>query len=62
MKKFVLTKEEKNVLLFVVIAFLLGLTVKIYRDHHEKPFPPKRHAVALLAPSWRGAAGADWLG
>jgi hypothetical protein len=29
---FVLTREEKRVILFVVVAFTLGVATKLYRD------------------------------
>jgi hypothetical protein len=46
----VLTPEEKRVILFVLIAFLLGVTVKLYRDRHPQP-PAESHARArALAP------------
>jgi hypothetical protein len=42
----VLTAEEKRVILFVVIAFLLGLAVKFDRDGHPEAHPGKdKHAV-----------------
>jgi len=31
---FVLTREEKRVILFVVVAFALGVATKLYRDTH----------------------------
>jgi hypothetical protein len=37
---FVLTLEEKRTIAFIVIALVLGLTTKCYRDHHPVP-PPK---------------------
>jgi len=38
--KFVLTPEEKRVILFVIAAFLLGLGTKCYRDTHPpSPLP-----------------------
>ena len=47
--RFVLTPEEKHVILFVVAAFLLGVGTKCYRDTHpqplvqmEKKHPPSR--------------------
>jgi hypothetical protein len=48
---FVLTPEEKRVLVFVLAAFVLGLGAKHYRDTHPQP-PPyigKQH-------SWRTPA------
>jgi len=38
--RLVLTREEKRVLAFVVIAFALGLTTKHYRENHP-PVAPK---------------------
>jgi hypothetical protein len=37
MQKFVLTSEEKRVIVFVLTAFVLGLAVKHYRDTHPHP-------------------------
>jgi hypothetical protein len=37
--RLVLTREEKRVLAFVVIAFALGLTTKHYRDNHPQVAP-----------------------
>jgi hypothetical protein len=37
MQKFVLTPEEKRVIVFVLTAFILGLAVKHYRDTHPHP-------------------------
>jgi hypothetical protein len=34
MPGFVLTREEKRVILFVVVAFTLGVATKLYRDTH----------------------------
>jgi hypothetical protein len=36
---FVLTPEEKRVLVFVLVAFVLGLGAKHYRDTHPQPPP-----------------------
>ena len=33
--KFVLTPEEKRVIVFLIAALLLGLTTKCYRDTHR---------------------------
>jgi len=50
----VLTGQEKRIILFVVIAFLLGLAVKTYRETHS-PTKPAVQAVkkshAKQAPS-----------
>jgi hypothetical protein len=45
--KFVLTPEEKRVILFLIAALLLGLMTKCYRDTHppvliEKKRPPQQ--------------------
>jgi len=42
---FVLTPEEKRVLAFVLVAFVLGLGAKHYRDTHPQPPPSidKKH-------------------
>ncbi|MEY2537681.1 MAG: hypothetical protein QOG67_1421 [Verrucomicrobiota bacterium] len=37
MRRLVLTPEEKRVLIFVVLAFLLGLGVKHYRETRPEP-------------------------
>lgn len=34
---FVLTPEEKKTICFVLIAFVLGLATKYYRDSHPAP-------------------------
>jgi hypothetical protein len=34
-----LTPEEKRVLCFVLVAFLLGMAVKYYRDTHRESLP-----------------------
>ena len=36
---FVLTPEEKRTVCFVLVAFLLGLGAKRYRDLHAVPLP-----------------------
>jgi hypothetical protein len=48
---FVLTPEEKRVLVFVLMAFVLGLGAKHYRDTHPQAPPSidKKH-------SWRTRA------
>jgi hypothetical protein len=42
---FVLTPEEKKAICFVLIAFVLGLATKHYRDTH--PRPPKAEVNAV---------------
>jgi hypothetical protein len=39
-QRFVLTKEEKRVIIFIVVAFALGLTARHYRGAHS-PTPDK---------------------
>jgi hypothetical protein len=39
-QRFVLTREEKRVIIFIVVAFALGLTAKHYRGAHS-PTPDK---------------------
>jgi hypothetical protein len=34
---FVLTPEEKKTVCFVLVAFVLGLATKLYRDAHPTP-------------------------
>ena len=36
-QRFILTVEEKRVILFVLVAFSLGLIVKHYREIHPQP-------------------------
>jgi hypothetical protein len=52
--RFVLTSEEKKVIVFVLAAFVLGLGAKYYRERHPQP-PVKidaKHArVQRLSPS-----------
>jgi hypothetical protein len=45
--RFVLTPEEKRVAVFVIVAFLLGLGTKCYRDAHPQTPPAidKKHAT-----------------
>jgi hypothetical protein len=43
---FVLTLEEKKVICFVLLAFVLGLVTKEYRDKHPPPTPPVVKAAA----------------
>ena len=38
-QRFRLTAIEKRVALFVVVAFVLGLITKCYRDAHPSPAP-----------------------
>jgi hypothetical protein len=42
---FVLTPEEKKTIYFVLVAFVLGLATKHYRDNHSRP-PPKAEISA----------------
>src|SRR5687767_1980707 len=42
---FVLTTDEKRTLCFVLIAFVLGLATKSYRDNHPRPAPKPKTAV-----------------
>ncbi len=47
---FVLTPEEKKTVCFVLIAFVLGLVTKFYRDRHPSPTPKPttaRHSHAM---------------
>jgi hypothetical protein len=46
--RWVLTKREKGVILFVVIVFLLGLAVKVYRDHHPPAERSQKRSHALV--------------
>jgi hypothetical protein len=45
--RFVLTPEEKRVIIFVIAAFVLGAGTKCYRDAHPRPLPliDKKHSV-----------------
>jgi multisubunit Na+/H+ antiporter MnhC subunit len=36
-QRLVLTAEEKRVIVFVLLAFLLGLSARHYRDTHSSP-------------------------
>jgi hypothetical protein len=44
-QRLVLTPEEKRVIAFVLIAFVLGVGTKYYRDAHPQPpsYIDKRH-------------------
>lgn len=56
----VLTAQEKQVILFVVATFLLGITVKFYRDRHPqgpaKPQPFSAPAIKHQPSSHRSPA------
>ena len=39
MDRLVLTRQEKRIIVFVLIAFLLGLAVKTYRETHPQIEP-----------------------
>lgn len=43
---FVLTAEEKRVICFVLLAFLIGFGTKYYRDKHPQPLPPPSKSSA----------------
>jgi hypothetical protein len=45
--RFILTPEEKRVIVFVVVAFSLGLVVKHYRQSHPRLLPAdqKPHVI-----------------
>jgi hypothetical protein len=40
-QRFILTREEKRVIVFVFAAFVLGLGAKCYRDAHPPATPVK---------------------
>jgi hypothetical protein len=44
-QRFILTRQEKKVIVFVFAVFVLGLGAKCYRDNHPQPAPSidKRH-------------------
>ncbi|HEX4637889.1 MAG TPA: hypothetical protein VH170_00215 [Chthoniobacterales bacterium] len=46
--KFVLTPEEKRVIAFVILALLLGLGTKFYRDTHSPQSVriEKKHSIS----------------
>lgn len=51
-QRFVLAREEKRVIVFVLLAFALGLAVKHYRDTHLQPLAPpskKDHRSGLYS-------------
>jgi hypothetical protein len=50
---FVLTPEEKKTVCFVLVAFVLGLATKCYRDAHPAPAtkPPVARGHATPGPS-----------
>jgi len=53
-QRFILTREEKRVVAFVLLAFVLGLAVKHYRDTHPQPVAPpskKTYHSRLYSPS-----------
>ncbi|MEP7016346.1 MAG: hypothetical protein ABI925_12965 [Verrucomicrobiota bacterium] len=45
-QKFVLTSREKRVALFIIAAFLLGLSTKFYRDAHPVASPPPSKKIS----------------
>jgi hypothetical protein len=45
----VLTSQEKRIILFLVLAFLIGVTVKIYREHHPATPVPRRGHTSVIA-------------
>jgi hypothetical protein len=52
-QRFVLTREEKRVIAFVLLAFALGLAIKHYRDTHPQPVAPpskKNYRSGLYSP------------
>jgi len=63
-QRFVLTREEKRVIIFIVVAFALGLTARHYRGAHS-PAPDKvdnkhsysraQRASSLSTPSRKNA-------
>jgi hypothetical protein len=40
-----LTLEEKKTVCFVIVAFVLGLATKYYRDRHPVPLPKPATSV-----------------
>ena len=53
-QRFVLTREEKRVIAFILLAFALGLAVKHYRDTHPRPVAPpskKNYRSGLYSPA-----------
>jgi hypothetical protein len=42
---FLLTFEEKKTVCFVLVAFVLGLATKYYRDRHPVPLPKPKISV-----------------
>ena len=48
-QRFVFTREEKRVIAFVLLAFVLGLAVKHYRDTHPQPVAPPSKKITVLA-------------
>ena len=55
---FVLTPEEKKTVCFVLVAFVLGLATKCYRDAHPAPATKptavaRSHAIPTPTPTSR---------
>jgi hypothetical protein len=59
-QRLILTPAEKRVVIFILVAFLLGLGTKYYRDAHSSPAPSqsnlnttraRNHLQAELAPA-----------
>jgi hypothetical protein len=47
---FVLTPEEKRTVCFVLLAFVLGLATKHYRETHPVPLPKPAKTAAHATP------------
>jgi len=43
--RFVLTSEEKRVIAFIIVALLLGVATKCYRDTHPQPIEKRSPAI-----------------
>ena len=56
--KFVLTPEEKRVIAFVLVALLLGLGTKYYRDA-QRPLPVKIEKKSAISVRAHGRAKHD---
>ena len=48
MRRLVLTGEEKNVILFIIVTILVGLVVKFYRAKKPRPVSSKPPRITIV--------------
>ncbi|MEO8439470.1 MAG: hypothetical protein ABI540_04535 [Spartobacteria bacterium] len=47
---FLLTRQEQRTIAFIVLAVVLGLATKHYRDSRSRPAEPPNETAAVSAP------------